>query len=254
MDRSSTAHRDWRAFRPSAQPSHRSAGVRDHAIGSDRHRDCHADRSDRLALQKNALRHQHATLAHMVGAVEPDIADELASRLLAKFGSLTAILSEPADELTLATGNPVLGGVLSAARDVVVAALLADLPKVPFSPANPDVIRYITAIMGSLTHEEGHVFFLDGRRRFLQHEVFSYGSDRSTTFPVQIIFRRAIQIGSDQLVLIHNHPSGLAEPSAIDQAVTRTIASAGRAIGTCVHDHLVVAGARIFSFRAAGLL
>jgi len=178
----------------------------------------------------------------------------LASRLLAQFGSLTAVLTETFEALAAATGSQVVAGVLSTAKNIVVESLLADLPKTPFSPANQDVVRYVTAIMGGLTHEEAHAFFLDGQLRFLRHEVFAYGSENRTDFPVRMIFRRAVQIGATQLVLIHNHPSGVPEPSESDIKVTRDICFVGQAVGIGIHDHLIVAGSHVFSFRAAGLL
>lgn len=190
----------------------------------------------------------------MVRAVEPDFPEEMAAGLLAQYGSLTALLAEPAKELFLSTGNQALATILSTAKHVVVEALLDELPKTPFSPSNQDVLRYITAIMGGLTREEAHVFFLDGRLRFLRHEVFSYGTEARAEFPMHAVFRRALQIGALQLVLIHNHPSGNPEPSEDDLLVTKQIAAAGQAVGLAIRDHLIVASPNVFSFRAAGLL
>ena len=254
MDCSATASRYRGPLRARAPIADRAFGICDHAFGAYDSRHIDARRSDMGASPQASLRRQHAALADMVRAVEPDFANELAGHLLAQYGSLTAVLSEPLDGLTTATGNAMLAAVISSAKSVVVESLLAELPKAPFSAANQSVVRYVTAILGGLTHEEAHAFFLDGRLGFLRHEVFSYGAEDRAAFPVQMIFRRAVQIGSSQIVLIHNHPSGSPEPSEMDKDVTSKIAAAGRAIGISIHDHLVVAGPHMFSFRAAGLL
>jgi DNA repair protein RadC len=254
MDRSLTATRNRSALRPRASASNRPLGLRDHAHRTNGRGDTEFGGGDYPPPPQVTLSRQHAALANMVRAVEPDFANEMAERLLAKYGSLTAVLSEPAEELRLSTGNPALATILSTAKHVVVESLLDDLPKTPFSPSNQDVLRYITAIMSGLTHEEAHVFFLDGRLRFLRHEVFCYGTEKDAQFPMHIVFRRALQIGASQLVLIHNHPSGSPEPSDEDKQVTQRIAAAGHAIGLAIRDHLIVAGSNVFSFRAAGLL
>lgn len=254
MDSSITASGNRRALRPRASPPGRSRGLRDYAHCTHNRCDVHFDHGHFPAATQTTLGRQHAALANMVRAVEPDFAEEMAARLLAQYGSLTALLAEPAKELFLSTGNQALATILSTAKHVVVEALLDELPKTPFSPSNQDVLRYITAIMGGLTREEAHVFFLDGRLRFLRHEVFSYGSEARAEFPMHAVFRRALQIGALQLVLIHNHPSGNPKPSEDDLLVTKQIAAAGQAVGLAIRDHLIVASPNVFSFRAAGLL
>lgn len=254
MDRSSTATRHRGTLWSRTPASNRPSGLRDHAHSAN-----NASNSDLICSNygptpQATLSRQHAALANMVRAIEPDFANEVAQRLLAQFGSLNAVLSEPADELCLVTGNPALATILSTAKHVVVESLLDELPKTPFSPSNQDVLRYVTAIMSGLTHEEAHVFFLDSRLCFQRHEVFCYGTDCHAQFPMHVVFRRALQIGSAQLVLIHNHPSGNPEPSTEDIQATRRIAAAGQAVGLMIRDHLIVAGASVYSFRAAGLL
>lgn len=178
----------------------------------------------------------------------------MAAQLLGQYGSLTAVLAEPAQELARTTGNTALATILSSAKSMVVESLLADLPKATYAPTNQDFLRFITSIMSGLTHEEAHVLFLDGRLRFLRHEPFCYGDVAEVHFPVPTILRRALHVGASQLVLVHNHPSGSPEPSDIDKQATARIAAAAGAIGITVHDHLVVAGPHVFSFRAAGML
>lgn len=254
MDRSFSASSDRGAFRTSSPIADRAFSICNNAHSPNDYSHSRAGRRNLGASQPGSFRRQHAALADMVRAFEPDFADQLAERLLAQYGSLTALLCEPLPDLAIATGNKALATILSTAKTVVVESLFAELPKASFSPTDQNVLRYISAMMGGLTHEEAHTFFLDRQLRFLRHEVFAYGSESETSFPLQMIFRRALQVGSSQLVLIHNHPGGSPQPSDTDIDFTRRAADAGHAIGLNIHDHLVVAGSRVFSFRSAGLL
>lgn len=254
MERRITAPRHWRALRSRLGTTYRTNCLRADALRPHHYRARDVGRRDLAQSRAGERARQQCALAELVSAVEPDFAEEIAERLMAQFGTLGALLDEPEADLFLATGNRTLAKILRKAKPLVIASLLSDLSKVPFSPANQDVLRYVTAIMAGLACEEAHAFFLDSRLSILRHEIFAYGSEKSTDFPMHIIFRRAIQIGATELVLIHNHPSGSAEPSDQDLVVTRQIASAGRCLGISVHDHLIVAESRVFSFRAAGLL
>lgn len=254
MDRGIAASCYRGPFRASTSVADRALSLCDHAHGTNNYSHSRNRRRNNSASQPGSLGRQHAALADMVRAFEPDFADQLADQLLAQYGSLTALLCEPLPDLMVATGNIALATVLSTAKAIVVESLFAELPKASFSPTDQNVLRYISTIMGGLTHEEAHTFFLDRHLRFLRHEVFAYGSESETSFPLQMIFRRALQVGSTQLVLIHNHPAGSPQPSQTDIDFTRRAADAGRAIGLIIHDHLVVSGPRVFSFRSAGLL
>ena len=66
--------------------------------------------------------------------------------------------------------------------------------------------------------------------------------------------RRALELSSSALILVHNHPSGDPSPSGADVSMTREIVEAGRALRIAIHDHLVVGREGVASFKALGLL
>jgi len=68
------------------------------------------------------------------------------------------------------------------------------------------------------------------------------------------VVKRALELGAAALILVHNHPSGEAEPSAADIAMTEELRGAAEKLGIVIHDHLVIARAGHASFRALGLL
>ncbi|MCJ8159415.1 JAB domain-containing protein, partial [Sphingomonas sp. LaA6.9] len=71
---------------------------------------------------------------------------------------------------------------------------------------------------------------------------------------VREVVRRAIELGSAALILVHNHPSGDPSPSRQDIALTRDIAEAGKKLGIAVHDHIIIGAQGHSSMRALGLL
>ncbi|WP_182912050.1 JAB domain-containing protein [Sphingomonas cavernae] len=72
--------------------------------------------------------------------------------------------------------------------------------------------------------------------------------------PIRTIVADALALQSAALIVAHNHPGGIAEPSSADLAATRTLADVVRPLGLWLHDHLVFAERCCFSFRGAGLL
>lgn len=98
------------------------------------------------------------------------------------------------------------------------------------------------------------VTFLDAHGRRLAEDVMSDGLRGRATVPLRQIVTRAITLEAAAVSLAHNHPSGRAEPSPADCALTRTLVAVLRPIGIVVWDHLIQGGPETFSFRRAGLL
>ncbi len=68
------------------------------------------------------------------------------------------------------------------------------------------------------------------------------------------ILKRALEIGSTALILVHNHPSGDPTPSAADISMTDQIRAGAEALGLALHDHLIIGKSAELSFRSAGYL
>jgi DNA repair protein RadC len=71
---------------------------------------------------------------------------------------------------------------------------------------------------------------------------------------VREVIRRAIDLGSASIILVHNHPSGDPAPSRADIALTRDIADAGKRLGIGVHDHVIIGAKGHSSMRSMGLI
>ena len=102
--------------------------------------------------------------------------------------------------------------------------------------------------------EQFYVLFLDAQHLLLRMEMLFQGTiDGATVYPREVI-RSVIQHNAAAVILAHNHPSGHAEPSSADTAMTTRIQNALALIDVRVLDHLVVGGDSVISFAERGLL
>ncbi|WP_158635890.1 JAB domain-containing protein [Sphingosinicella ginsenosidimutans] len=114
--------------------------------------------------------------------------------------------------------------------------------------------RYLAATMGHLPREEVRALFLSAKNELLADETLFAGSVDSSVLEARPIIHRALDLAATGLIVVHNHPSGCAEPSAADVAATRRLAKACKELSIIVHDHIVVARGSWSSFRDLGLL
>ena len=179
----------------------------------------------------------------------------LAARLLARFGSLDGLLHAGPEKLMETHG-------VGPAR----AALLASLPELARrycaesvavgetirSPA--DTEAFLLAKMRHLDYELFCCLYLDNRHRVLQfNEMFRGTIDGTSVYPREVV-KEALAINAAAVILAHNHPSGVAEPSQADERITRRLKSALDLVDIRVLDHLIVGRGRTTSLAARGLI
>lgn len=117
-----------------------------------------------------------------------------------------------------------------------------------------DLKDYLRFAQGSEITEQMRILYLDTRNRLLREEVAAQGTIDECPAYVREIVRRGLEIGAVGMILVHNHPSEIAEPSRADKELTQQVAAAARTLGMRVLDHLIVTSADVFSFRGQGLL
>lgn len=122
------------------------------------------------------------------------------------------------------------------------------------SIGNPaDANDFLRMRLGALPHEEFHVLWLDNRHRIIDcQKLFSGTVDGASIYPREVV-RAALSVNACAAILAHNHPSGVAEPSAADRAITSELRDALRLIGVRILDHIVV-GAECISMAGRGLM
>jgi DNA repair protein RadC len=168
-------------------------------------------------------------------------AAELARGLLERHGSLAALLSSTPAELERNQG-------LGPAR---IARLLAALElgrrylEAPSDPRSSlqaplDAARFFKARLTDLPHEVFCCLFLDTRHRLIRFEELFRGTiDGATVYPREVV-KRALQHNASAVILGHNHPSGVSEPSEADRSITLKLAKALALVEIRLLDHLVV--------------
>jgi DNA repair protein RadC len=120
---------------------------------------------------------------------------------------------------------------------------------------SPEAVRdYLRLHLGAETTEVFAVLYLDAQNRALAFETPFYGTLAQTSVYPREIVRAAIQHNAAAVVFAHNHPSGAAEPSLADEALTRTLKEALRLVDVLVLDHFIVTGSTAVSMAEMGLM
>ena len=116
-----------------------------------------------------------------------------------------------------------------------------------------DASDFLRMRLGALLHEEFHVLWLDNRHRILDcQKLFTGTIDGASIYPREVV-RAALNINACAAILAHNHPSGVAEPSTADRAITKELCDTLGLIGVRILDHIIV-GAECVSMAGRGLI
>jgi DNA repair protein RadC len=113
--------------------------------------------------------------------------------------------------------------------------------------------EFLRVHLGACEHEVFGILHLDGRHRLIAVEDLFRGTINSASVHPREVVKSVLTHNAAALVLFHNHPSGLSEPSAADELITRRLKEALALIDVRILDHLIIAES-IFSFAEAGLL
>ncbi len=98
------------------------------------------------------------------------------------------------------------------------------------------------------------VILLDNRHRVIEHRELFHGTiDGASVYPREVV-KTVLKVNAAAIILYHNHPSGMAEPSAADRAITLRLRDALALIDVRVLDHLIVGGRDVTSLAEAGVL
>lgn len=123
------------------------------------------------------------------------------------------------------------------------------------SVSSPEAARDFCRLkLGGLPHEVFGVLWLDAQNRLIAFEEMFRGTLTQTSVYPREVVKAALTRNAAAVILTHNHPSGIAEPSGADQALTQTLKSALALVDVRVLDHLVVSAAGVTSFAERGLI
>ena len=166
----------------------------------------------------------------------------IAHRLLQRFGSLSQVLEAPPEELMQVDGIREHSAVLLNLINQMERFYLVDKARrEQVLPTIEDCARYLQPYFYGRTNETVFLLCLDAKCKVLCCREVGEGSVNSAGISVRRIVETALREGATTVVLAHNHPSGIAIPSAEDIQTTRRVAAALQSVEIILADHIVVA-------------
>ena len=177
----------------------------------------------------------------------------LARELVKRFGGLRGVLSAEAGELVQLPGlGPKNILPLRLIQDTGRRYLRDRLLGRDYLGSTKQLFDFLYHSLRDRKTEAFLVIFLDARNGVMAVEEPFQGGPTGSSFDIQLILRRALTRSAAQLVCVHNHPSGVPDPSEADIRVTRELVLAARALGLRLFDHLIVGDNRYYSFNESG--
>lgn len=178
---------------------------------------------------------------------------QLADDLLAEFGSLRALFSATNDEFCRHKGLGVAKYAQLQAVLEMSQRYLSETLKRGDSLNSPEHTKhYLMSILRDRQREAFYILFLDNQNRVIADEVMFEGTiDAASVYPREVV-KRALEHNAAALILAHNHPSGVAEPSQADRRITRRLSDALGLVDIRVLDHFVIGDGEVVSFAERG--
>ena len=179
----------------------------------------------------------------------------MADDVLAHCHGYAGLLNATPEELKGAKGlGPAKRAELLAVMEMARRALAQQLAAAPVFESPARVKDYLALNLGGRAQEVFSVLFLDSQHRLIRLEDLFFGSLSQTSVYPREVVKRALQLNAGAVVLAHNHPSGVAEPSRADEYLTQTLKAALQLVDVRVLDHVVVGQGQVVSFAERGLL
>ena len=191
-------------------------------------------------------------LAALLGGPQPI---ETADALLAHFnGRLSDLRLAPASEIASIPGIGQRNAArIKAALELGLRLTINTEEERPTIHCPADAAALVQPEMSIMEQEHLRVMLLDTRNRVIEISEVYHGNLNSAQVRVAEVFREAIRRNASAIIICHNHPSGVAEPSPDDVAVTRAMVQAGNLLDLNVLDHLVIGRGRFVSLKERGL-
>ena len=179
----------------------------------------------------------------------------VAEGLLTSCGSLAGVARSELSRLRMIEGI----GLKRAERMVVAAEFGRRIARATTSDVeciktDDDVARLMRPIFEGMQHEECWVLYLTSSNRLIERQRVSQGGVQATVVDHRLIVKRALELLATQLIMVHNHPSGAAEPSLADKELTKKVKNAAALFDIRMLDHVIISHEGNFSFRREGIL
>ncbi len=179
----------------------------------------------------------------------------LAQQVLDHCGGFAGLLAVQPDSLKGIKGlGPAKQAELRAVMEMARRALAQQLKAAPVFDSPTGVKDYLALKLGGHDREVFAVLFVDAQHRLLALEEMFHGSLTQTSVYPREVVKRALAWNAAAVVLAHNHPSGIAEPSRADEFLTQSLRTALGMVDVRVLDHVVVGRGHVVSMAERGLI
>jgi len=120
---------------------------------------------------------------------------------------------------------------------------------------DPQTLReYLTVKLGHHKREKFAVVFMDNKNRVITVEILFHGSVASASVYPRVVVQRCLELNAAAIILAHNHPSGVTEPSQMDIDITHKLSYAAMLVDVRVVDHAIIGGNECLLFSEQGLI
>jgi DNA repair protein RadC len=180
---------------------------------------------------------------------------ELAQLVLKKFGSLRALCHATEQDFCLQKGLGQAKYVqLQASLEMSQRYMAEKLERTEYFNSVEQTQKYVIAKLRDKPHEVFAILMLDSQHRLIKFRPMFYGTiDCASVYP-RVLVQQALKDNAAAVILAHNHPSGVAEPSQADKTITKRIVDAFALLDIKVLDHFVVGDGVATSFAQRGWL
>jgi len=186
---------------------------------------------------------------------QADAALDLSVRLLSRFGGLRKLLhAVPRDQAAEQGVGHAHLAILRALPELARRYFEETLPMGEAIRSPSDTETFLMARLRDRPHEVFCCLYLDNRHRvILFEELFRGTIDGTSVYPREIV-KQALTVNAAAIILAHNHPSGVSEPSQADERITRRVKSALELVDIRLLDHLVIGDGTSTSLASRGML
>ena len=176
-----------------------------------------------------------------------------ATTLLEEYGSLSNIANTPTNRLRMTAGLGVkLSERIQAAVEIGRRISTINNAVEDVITSSNDAVRVMRPLLQELKHEECWAIYLTNSNRIIERCRISQGGVQATVVDQRLIVKRALELLSTRLIIVHNHPSGSATPSGADFDITKRIKEATSLFDIQLLDHIIITATEDYSFKSNG--
>lgn len=178
-----------------------------------------------------------------------------ATTLMEEYGTLANIANTTTARLRMTAGLGVkLSERIQAAVELGCRVSEANRAIDEVISSSDDVVNIMRPLLKELKHEECWVLYLTNSNRIIERSRVSQGGIQATVVDHRLIVKRALELLSTRIIVLHNHPSGSATPSKADYELTKKVKEATSLFDIQLLDHIIISANDSFSFKSKGEL